>query len=170
MIGFILCNLLLAVLELQQTPWLALLTSNVALGIGVSIMALSLLLGYLKKIPTLIWHDAFITATLLVWYGSWKPLFAEDDAPMFVFYPLYFSLITAIVTLLLINKSAYFDQESIMHLRYLDKLIRFDFSVCVVFVIISLLISRHYALFPMAITFYVLRHSIVVCLERIDNP
>ncbi|MDD4914856.1 MAG: hypothetical protein PHW13_07440 [Methylococcales bacterium] len=168
MTAFILCNLLLAILELSKNPYLPWLTGDAALGVGLTVMALSLLLGYLKKLPTQVWHDGFITATLLVWYASWKPLF-EADAPMFIFYPLYFSLITAVVTLSLINKSAYFDQESIQHLRYMNKLTRFDFSVNIVFVLVSLLITRHYALYPMAVTFYVMRHTIVICLEKIDG-
>jgi hypothetical protein len=169
MIGFILCNLLLAILELTHNPYLYWLTGTEAIIVGSTLMAISLLLGYLKKLPTQIWHDAFISAALLVWYASWKPLFVVE-APMFIFYPLYFSLITAIVTLTLINRSPYFDQESILSLRYMDKLSRVDFSVNIVFVLIGLFVAEHYALFAMAVTFYVMRHSIIVCLEKIDGP
>lgn len=114
------------------------------------------------------WHDSFATGGLLVWYAYWKPLF-NDDTPMFFVFPLYYALLTSIVTLALINKAQYFDQESVEYLRHLEKLTRFDMSIIVVFVLISLLITRHYALYPMAMTFFIIRHTMIVCLEIIDS-
>lgn len=168
MIGFILCSMSLAVLVQNPSEFLQLLATPVALGIGLTTMATSLLVGYLKKAPTVVWHDGFATSCLLVWYAYWKPQF-NDDAPMFFFFPLYFALLTSIVTLTLINKSQYFDQESIDHLRYLEKISRFDNRVLVVLVLISLLITRHYMLYPIAMTFFIIRHTIIVCLEVIDS-
>ena len=166
--AFIVCNLFLAILVQNQSPYLALLTTPLALGIGVTGMAASVLAGYLKKVPSLIWHDGFATATLMVWYGYWKPQF-DEEAPMFFIYPVYFALLTSILTLVLINKSRYFDHESIEHLRYMEKIFRFDISAAVAFVVISLLIAEHYALFLVAMTFYIIRHSIMVCLENIEG-
>jgi hypothetical protein len=168
MIGFILCSFSLAVLVQNQNQFLQLLNTPVALGIGLTLMAVSLLLGYLKKVPTVIWHDGFATSCLLVWYAYWEPQF-NDDAPMFFFFPLYFALLTSIVTLTLINKSEYFDRESVEHLRYLEKTSRFNIGVIVAFVLISLLITRHYALYPIAMTFFIIRHTMVACLEIIDS-
>ena len=112
MIGFILCSVLLAALVQKQSELLQLLATPVALGISLTVMAISLLAGYLKKVPTVIWHDGFATSCLLVWYAYWAPQF-DDDAPMFFFFPIYYALLTSIVTLTLINKSEDFDQESI---------------------------------------------------------
>ncbi|MFI3156202.1 MAG: hypothetical protein QX199_08590 [Methylococcaceae bacterium] len=168
MIGFILCSFLLAVLVQNQNEFLPLLATPAALGVGLTVMALSLLAGYLKKIPTVIWHDGFATGCLLVWYAYWQPQF-NDDAPMFFFFPLYFALLTSIVTITLINKSEYFDRESIEHLRYLEKNTRFNTGAMVAFVLISLLITRHYALYPIAMTFFVIRHTMIACLEIIDS-
>jgi len=168
MIGFILCSVSLAALVQNQNQFLSLLATSAALGIGLAIIAASLLAGYLKKVPTVTWHDGFATGCLLVWYAYWQPEFS-DDAPMFFYFPLYYALLTSFVTLTLINKSEYFDQESIVHLRYLEKISRFDISVIVAFVLISLLITRHYALYPIAMTFFIIRHTMVVCLETIDS-
>ncbi len=168
MIGFILCSLLLAVSVQNQNEYLALLATPVALIIGLAIMVISLLLGYLKKVSTVIWHDGFATSCLLVWYAYWTPQF-NDDAPMFFFFPLYFALLTSIVTLALINKSQYFDQESVEHLRYLEKNTRFNIVAIIAFVLISLLITRHYALYPIAMTFFIIRHTMLACLEIIDS-
>ncbi len=168
MIGFIICSIGLAVLVQSQNPFLPLLVSPVGLGLGLLVVTASLLAGYFKKLPTMTWHDGFATGCLLVWYAYWKSEFS-DDAPMFFFYPLYYALFTAILNLALINKARYFDQDSIDHLRYLEKITRFDISVTVAFVLISLLITRHYALYPMAMTFFVVRHTMIVCLEIIDS-
>ncbi len=168
MVVFILSNLLLAIFVQTQNEVLSLLSTPFALGIGLTAMAASLLAGYLKKLPTIVWHDGFATAGLLVWYAYWKPQF-DDDTPMFFFFPLYYALLTSILTLALINKAQYFDQDSIDYLHNLEKLSRFDISVIVVFVIISLLITRHYALYPMAMTFFLVRHTMIVCLEIVDN-
>lgn len=102
------------------------------------------------------------------WYAYWTPQF-NDDAPMFFFFPLYYSLFTLIVTLTLINKSEYFDQESIVQLRYLEKNSRFNIGMIIAFVLLSLLVTRHYALYPIAMTLFIIRHTMIACLEIIDN-
>jgi hypothetical protein len=168
MIGFILCSLSLAFLVQTQNSFLQLLNTPVALGIGLAVMAVSLLLGYLKKVSNVTWHDGFSTSCLLVWYAYWAPQFNED-APMFFFFPLYYSLLTSIVTLTLINKSEYFDLESIRHLRLLEKNTRFNIGVIVAFVLVSLLITRHYTLYPIAMTIFIVRHTMAACLEVIDS-
>lgn len=168
MIGFILCSLSLAALVHSQNEFLKLLATPVALGIGLTMMAVSLLVGYLKKVPAVIWHDGFAISCLLLWYGYWMPQFNED-APMFFFFPLYYALLTSIVTLTLINKSEYFDHESIVQLRYLEKNTRINIGVLVGLVLIGLLITRHYTLYPIAMTLFIARHTMIACLEIIDS-
>lgn len=168
MIGFILCSMLLAALVQKQNEWLPLLATPTALAIGLTLMATSLLAGYFKKTTTLIWHDAFASSCLLIWYAYWTPQF-NDDAPMFFFFPLYYALLTSIVTVTLINKSQYFDRESIQQLRYLDKMSRFKMNAMIAFVLLSLLITRHYMLYPIAMTLFIIRHTMTICLETIDK-
>jgi len=168
MIGFILCSILLAALVQYQSEFLPLLATPVALGISLAVMAVSLLAGYLKKVPTMIWHDGFTTGCLFTWYAYWASQF-DNDAPMFFFFPLYYALLTSIVTLTLINKSEDFDQETIRQLRYLEKINRISLSATVAFVLISLLITRHYTLYPIAMTLFITRHTMIACLEAIDR-
>jgi len=168
MIGFILCSILLAALVQYQSEFLQLLVTPVALGISLALMAVSLLAGYLKKIPTVMWHDGFAISSLFIWYAYWVPQF-DDDAPMFFFFPLYYALLTSIVTITFINKSEDFDQETIRQLRYLEKINRISVSAIVVFVLISLLITRHYTLYPIAMTLFITRHTMIACLETVDR-
>ncbi|MDT4328886.1 hypothetical protein ACQE3E_09335 [Methylomonas sp. MED-D] len=168
MIGFIFCCVGLAFLVQNGNPYLALLETPVALAIGLTLMGVALLAGYLKKLPTIVWHDGFASAGLLVWYAYWKPQF-NDDAPMFFFFPVYFATLTTLVTLSLINRAERFDLDSIEHLRYLEKITRFNFGSVIGFVIVGLLVTRHYALYPMSMTFYIVRHTMVVCLESVEK-
>lgn len=168
MIGFILCSLSLAALVHSHNEFLGLLGTPMALGIGLTMMTASLLVGYLKKASTVTWHDGFATSCLLVWYSYWTSEF-NDNAPMFFFFPLYYALLTSIVTLTLINKSEHFDHESIVQLRYLEKSTRFHIGVLVGLVLISLLITRHYTLYPIAMTLFIVRHTMIACLEIIDR-
>jgi hypothetical protein len=168
MIGFVICSLLLVIFVQNQNPFLQLLTTPVALGIGLVFMAASLLAGYFKKVSSIIWHDGFAASCLLIWYAYWGSQF-NDDAPMFFFFPLYYALLTSVVTLSLINKSQYFDQESIEQLRHLEKSSRINISVFVVFVLIGIMITDHYAVYPIAMTFFIVRHTMIICLENIDR-
>ena len=168
MIIFIVCNALIAFLVLTQSQWLELLTTPIAQGLAILLMIISVVAGYTRKISTISWHDGFVTGGLLAWYGFWRLQF-DDDMPLFWLYPLYFAALTTVLTLLLINRSADFDEDSIANLRHLERLTRFDISVLLVFVVLGLIISRHYALYPMAMTFFIFRHTIQVCLESINR-
>jgi hypothetical protein len=168
MIVFIISCLLVAFLAQNQNPYLLLLTSPIGLGVSAFVIVFSLGMAYFKKTPSLIWHDTFSTAALLLWYGYWQPQF-DPNAPMFVFFPLYFALFASIVTWTLILKSQRFDTESVLALRHLNKIIRFDMPVAVVFVLVSIAIPEHYGLYMIAMTFFIMRHTIIVCLEAIDR-
>lgn len=169
MLSFILACVGMAVLVSTQNEFLSLLATPAGLATGLILMLGSLLAGYLKKVSTLSWHDGFATGGLLVWYAYWQPLF-NADAPMFFWYPVYFALLTSVLMLSLINKAAYFDVESVLYLRQLEKISRFNMSWLIALVCAGLLITRHYALYPMAMTFFIVRHTMVICLERIDKP
>jgi len=164
MIVFITSCLLIATLVLSKNAWLYLLETQEALGIGLFGMFLSLLAGYLKKVRTMTWHDGFCTAGLLVWFAYWRPQF-NPDTPMFYVFPLYYAFLTSLVTLGLINRVENFDVDSVLYMRHLEKITRFDMNIIIAFVMFGLLITRHYALYPMAMTFFIMRHTMLICLE-----
>lgn len=165
---FIVCSLLVSFLVQNESPYLVLLSSPAVLAIGAIATAASIIGALLKKMPSEVWYDLFATGTLLIWFAYWRPLF-NDDAPMFYFFPLYYTLLTAAVTLLFINRSEYFDDESVAQLRFLEKNSRLDTSAIVVFVLISLVITRHYLLYPIAMTLFVLRFMLTRCLENVGR-
>jgi hypothetical protein len=164
MIVFIISCLLIATLVLSGSEWVSWLETPAALGIGLFGMAASLLAGYLQKVRTMAWHDGFATAGLLIWFAYWRPQF-NPETPMFYVFPLYYAFLTTLVTLGLINRIENFDVDSVLYMRHLEKITRFDMSAIIVFVMIGLLITRHYALYPMAMTFFIMRHTMLICLE-----
>lgn len=166
--AFILCGLALSFLVQSESPYLLWLASDAALITGLFAAAAALLGGLLKKLPSVIWFDGFAVGTLLIWFAYWRRIF-NDDAPMFYFYPLYFSVLSAVLGLLFINKAEHFDDESLQYLRYLDRYIRIPASAFALFVLLSLAITRHYTLFPMAMTLFIARHMLTRCVEIADN-
>jgi hypothetical protein len=168
MLVFIFFNVILAILVQSRTPYLDLLVNPIVLTLGIIVAAASLAAPYFRKIPSLQWHDAFCTAVMFIWFAYWKPEFKGDE-PMFFFFPIYFALLSSLLTFSLIFRSRQFDAESVHYIRQLDKISRFDIKGAIVFLSLSLLVTRHYALFPVAMTFFLVRHTLVVCLEIIDN-
>ena len=125
MIGFILCSVLLATLVQKQSELLQLLATPVALYISLTVMAISLLAGYLKKFSPLFGTMALRQFPVGL-YAYWAPQF--DACAHVLFFPIYYAMLASIVTLTLINRSEDFDQEFIRHLRYLEKNNRFSIS------------------------------------------
>ncbi|MGR8934004.1 MAG: hypothetical protein ACU837_06380 [Gammaproteobacteria bacterium] len=161
---FIICSLLLSFLVQNDSPYVALLASPTALIFGLAAIAASLIGALLKKMPGSLWHDLFAAGTLVTWFAYWHEIF-NDDALMFYFFPLYFALLTALITLLVVNRIEHFDDESFAQLRFLQQNARLNTPAIVIFVLSSVVITRHYMLYPIAMTLFVMRYMLTRCLE-----
>jgi hypothetical protein len=161
---FIVCSLTLSMLVQSESPLLIFLQSTVALVLGLAATIVSLLGAIAKKLPNAVWFDLFATGTLVTWFAYWRKIF-NADAPMFYFFPLYYTLLASAMALLFINRVERFDNESITQLRFLDQHLRLDAPAIVVFVLVSLAITRHYMLYPIAMTLFIVRYMLTRCLE-----
>ncbi len=166
---FIILCLTLALIVQNRLPYLDWLTAPEAQIAAGGAAVFCLLLGWRKKLPAMIWHDGYCSGMLLTWYGFWRPEF-EADAPMFLAYPLYFAIISGVAALSLINRCQQFDAESMAQLRHMNQLMRLDIYAAAGLVLAGVLITRHYAAYAMAMTFFILRHSVDVCLEKTRQP
>jgi hypothetical protein len=162
--AFIVCSLALSFLVQNESPYMAWLTSPAALAIGLIAAVASLAGAVLKKMPSAVWYDLFAVGTLLTWFAYWHQQFS-NEAPMFYFFPLYYALLTSVIALLFVNRAERFDYESVEQLRYWEKQARFDTPAVVAFVLVSIVITRHYLLYPIAMTLYVMRYMLTRCLE-----
>ena len=166
---FIICCLLLAFLVKSQSVYLPFLIGPSIWVAGLSLAAVFLLAGCLKKLSSSVWHDGFASGALWAWYADWQPLF-NSEAPMFYVFPVYFALLSAWMTLAIVNKSARFDAASRESLRYLqNNLARFDTRLLAGLVLISLLLPEHYLLYPIAMTLFIVRYTLQRCLEIIES-
>ncbi len=167
---FIICSLTLTILVRTESQYLPLLFTPVALIATGALAVVFLVGGFLKKIPIAIWHDGFATALLLVWYGNWRPLeLFNKEAPLFHVFPLYFAVISAWFTFAVINRSPRFDHDTRETLRYVETLARVDTWVLAIVVGLSLLTPEQFLLFPSAMTLFIVRFTMVRCLEVINS-
>lgn len=167
---FIICSLTLTLLVRIESQYLPLLFTQTALLTTASLATLCLLGGMLKKIPIAIWHDGFASALLLFWYGHWRPMpLFNAEAPLFHVFPLYLMVISAWFTWVVINKSPRFDYDTRETLRYVETLARVDTWVLAIVVGLSLLTPEQFLFFPSAMTLFIVRFTLVRCLEIINS-
>ena len=164
---FILCSLLLTTLVQNHNPYLPLLNDEPVWLSAGGLAALFILLGWLKKLPAMIWQDGFACSGLLAWYAYWKPLFSPDS-PLFYAFPIYFSLLAIWMLTAFINKGSRFDDESRALMRILEKhLSGFDSCLMAAIALIFIALPEHYLSYPLAMTFFILRATFQRCIENI---
>ncbi|MSP27892.1 MAG: hypothetical protein EXR80_05515 [Methylococcales bacterium] len=120
-----------------------------------------------KKLTDTIGYDAFSSSTLLLWFAYWKPMpIFTEDSPIFFFFPLYFALMSAFLTLFLSNQGHKIDKESLALMRRFDKeriMPAWSLMLCV---LASLPVTQHYQLFPVMMTLLMLRFAFVSCVQQ----
>jgi hypothetical protein len=109
---FIVFSLTLCFIVQNAGSLQSLLSAPLLIDISLGVAIISILGCVFKKQWILIWYDIFSSSTLLMWFAYWKPLF-KDDSPIFFFYPLYFALVTALVSLFFIGQRHKIDESLI---------------------------------------------------------
>ena len=134
------------------------MVSPVILYTGFGFILCSAIAALSKRIHVSYAYDGFATGALLVWFSYWYPLF-KKDAPMFYFFPLYFALLTAGVTLLFLRRDDWVDQESLKSMQYFSNKLRFHPGIIASTVLISLEIHNHFLIFPITMTLFIMRYT-----------
>lgn len=132
--------------------------------IGLAVAIIGILGSLFKKWSSTSWYDIFSSGTLLVWFAYWKPLF-KDDSPIFFFYPVYFALMTAFVTLFLIAQRHKIDNESFRLMQALAKKSIIQPWVVMLCVLASLELQQQFMLYPVMMTLLIMRFTLAGCLE-----
>jgi hypothetical protein len=164
-------SLSLALCYIAQTPGsLSVLLTSEYFVYGGLVIALASIAGvFLKKLSDRAGYDAFSSSTLLLWFAYWKPMpFFTADSPVFFFFPLYFALMSAFITLFLSNRNHKIDKESLGYMRRFDKerlMPSWSLMLCVLG---SVEVTQHYQLYPVMMTLLMLRFAFSSCLET-DN-
>lgn len=164
---FILFNLLLAFLLKIESAYYSLFSSDFSLYIGVGLMLVTLIdtANKFKIIPFRLRYDLFAVGALLVWLWYW-PEFFRKGSPIFYYFPLFFSLITAFCSLMFITKREHIDADMVIFLQWLSDSGRFNPVVIMVGVMIGLAVPQHFLLFPIFIILLVTRFALACSLEN----
>jgi hypothetical protein len=159
----------LALCYIAQTPSsLSYMLMSPYFIVGGLVLALASSVGMLfKKLPDRIGYESFSCSTLLLWFAYWKPMpLFNGDSPIFFFFPLYFALMSAFLTLFLSNQGHKIDKESLKLMRRLDKeriMPAWSLMLCV---LASLEVTQHYQLFPVMMTLLMLRFAFANCVQN----
>jgi len=161
---FIALSLTLCFLVQTASPLQSVLVTPLIIYIGLAVAIISILGSLFKKLSAIIWYDIFSSSTLLVWFVYWNPLF-KDDSPIFFFYPVYFALMTAFVTLFFIGQRHKIDDESFRLMQFLSKKSITEPWVIMICVLGSLELQQHFMLYPVMMTLLIMRFALASCME-----
>jgi len=161
---FIVLSLALCFMVQTASSLQSALITPVLIYIGLAIAIISIFGSLFKKISDIIWYDIFSSGALLVWFAYWKPLF-KDDSPVFFFYPLYFALMTALVSLFFVGQRDKIDDESFRFMQFLSKKNIIQPWIVMLCALGSLELQQHFILYPTMMTLLIMRFALASCLE-----
>ena len=161
---FIALSLALCILVQTASSLQSVLITPILIYISLAIAIISIFGSLFKKLSAIIWYDIFAGSTLIVWFAYWKPLF-KDDSPIFFFYPVYFALMTAFVSLFFIGQRHKIDDESFRLMQLLSKKRIIQPWVVMLCVLVSLELQQHFMLYPVMMTLLIVRFALESCLE-----
>ncbi|MEI6267516.1 MAG: hypothetical protein WCP01_01450 [Methylococcaceae bacterium] len=161
---FIVFSLALCLMVQNASSLQSLLMAPPLIDVGLGVAIISILGGVFKKRWILIWYDIFSSSTLLIWFAYWKPFFKED-APIFFFYPLFFALVTAFVSLFFIGQRHKIDEESFRFMRSYSKKNLLQSWILMVGVLGSLGLRQNFMLYPVMMTLLIMRFALTSCME-----
>ena len=161
---FIVFSLALCFMVQNAGSLQSLLVTQLLIDISLGIAIISILGSVFKKRWILIWYDIFSSSNLLIWFAYWKPLF-KDDSPIFFFYPLYFALVTAFVSLFFIGQRHKIDEESFRFMRSYSKKNLLQSWILMACVLGSLGLQQNFMLYPVMMTLLIMRFALTSCME-----
>jgi len=166
MLVFISLSLVLCYLVQTQSSLPMLLTSEYLVYGGLVLAIVSIVCVFFKKLSDRVGYDAFSSSTLLLWFAYWKPMpFFSADSPIFFFFPLYFALMSAFITLFFSNQNHRIDKESLAYMRHIDQERMMPSWSLMLCVLGSVEVTQHYQLYPVMMTLLMLRFAFSSCLE-----
>ncbi|MCX7084472.1 MAG: hypothetical protein NTY69_02945 [Methylococcales bacterium] len=162
---FILINLLLCLFAQDNNNFkeILLMPSLTYLCLGVAIISFCAVL--VKKWRIFIWYDLFASSIVLIWFSYWQPDF-NSDAPMYFYYPLYFAMVTALITLQLERAQQKIDPVSFSVMQSLASRAVIQPWAIMIVIFISLELKQNFLFFPTVMTLFVIRFALVNYLSK----
>lgn len=162
---FVILCLALAVLVQTGSPLQNILISQMVIYGGLAIAIVTIIGSFLKKIPEHISYDLFSSSLLFAWFAYWKPLFVKDS-PIFFFFPVYFALIIAFVTLFFIGNRQKIDKFSLDTLQSIADSGVAEPWLIMIIVLATLNFENHFLQYPVMMTLLIMRYTLTNCLKH----
>jgi hypothetical protein len=155
---------MLAAIVQMESPIVTLLASPIFIYIGLTIAIATIIASYFKKLPESSSYDLFACSILFAWFAYWKPLFVTDS-PIFFFFPVYFALIVALVSLFFIGQRHKLDRDSLQRMQAIvdsGVIPPWGVMVCVT---VTLYFENRFIQFPTMMTLLTIRYALSGCLK-----
>jgi hypothetical protein len=162
---FVALCLILAVIVQTGGPIQASLASPVVFYVGLTVAIATITGSFFKKIPEHVSYDVFASSILVAWFALWKPLFAKDS-PIFFFYPVYFALIVAFVSLFFIGQRHKIDRDSLQRMQAVVDSGVIEPWFVMVCVSVTLYFENRFIQFPTFMTLLAARYALSGCLRQ----
>lgn len=164
---FILSCLAIGYLTVNAHPLLAYLLKPVVVQIGSAVLAIGFAGVLIEKPAYINWRDVFASAALFVWLAYWRRFF-EADAPMFVYFPYYLAFIALFTVVFFIGQRKNFDRETLEIMQKIAQRRRSISIVTMTLVLVSLVWTEHFLLYPVVMTLFVIEFSFLECVRQDD--
>ena len=161
---FVLLCLALAVIVQTGSPVQTLLLSPIVLYMGLAVAVCTIICSIFKKLPEYLSYDLFSSSILFGWFAYWKPLFVKDS-PIFFFFPVYFALIVAFVSLFFVGKSHKIDQDSLNRMQKIVDSGVVEPWFLMICVTVTLYFENRFIQFPTMMTLLTMRYALSACLR-----
>ena len=143
-------------LETLNMPWLT--------QIGLLFICLSGAIYFVGHSKYRLAYDFFLVGTLIVWWIHWREVY-QANAPLFKFYPVYFSILSVLLTSSVINQKHCLDDDQIELIRLIYARFLFRPELLVGLTLMSLYLRQQYVLYPVMVSFVYVRYVFTECLE-----
>lgn len=163
---FVFLCLAIAVIVQMNSPLQDLFVSQIIIDTGLVVAVSAIVDDFFKKLPDNIRYDIFASSILLIWFAYWKPMFVKDS-PIFFFFPVYFALLIAFVSLFFISQRNKLDRESLKMMQSIDDSGMVDSWLVMSCVLVSLYFENHFLQFPVMMTLLAMRYALSSCLKPV---
>ena len=162
---FIVVNLLLSFFAQDEGLVKEVLLIPLLMYICIGIASICLALSVVKKCQRNITFDLFASSIALVWFSYWQPYF-KDDAPMFFIYPVYFAMLTAIISLVVNGHHTRVDKHTFVAMQAFSSRVIIQPWIIMSCLFISIALYQNFLFFPTMMTLMVIRYALTSYLNK----
>ena len=156
---FIFINLLICLFAQEEGAFKEYLEEPLIMYICLGIALISFLFSLIKKHQSFVAYDLFSSGILVVWFSYWLDYF-KDGTAMFFVYPVYFAMLTAIITLILRVQHNPIDKVNYTVMKTLSSKAIIQPWCIMICVFISLDLRQNFLFFPTMMTLFIIRFAL----------